>query len=104
MHKMELFSAIFDYIEHLFSTKLGEKQKQSIMEAFEKINIEDGIERTIRAIELGLHIKLPQELFMETRGHVCMDTIELKLKKLNFEASMWSSEYHQGLYANEAAH
>lgn len=98
MHKMELFAAVYDYIEDLFSMKLGEKQKQSIRDAFEKLSIEDGIERTIRAIEIGLHIKIPQELFMETRGHSSAEKIESLLKRVNFEASMWTMEYHQGVY------
>ncbi|GAB6109097.1 hypothetical protein [Fusibacter bizertensis] len=101
MHKMDLFAAIFDYIENLFSKKLSELEKQSIKDSFEKINIEDGIERAIRAIELGLHIKLPHELFVETRGHVSHDPIELILHRLNFEASMWTNEYHSGIYQSE---
>ncbi len=98
MHKMELFAAVFDYIEDLFSMKLDEIQKQSIKDAFERLKIEDGIERTIRAIELGLHIRIPQELFMETRGHSSAEKIERLLKRVNFEASMWTMEYHQGVY------
>ena len=99
MHKMELFAAVFEYIEDLFTMKLTEKQKVAIKDAFDKIHVSDGIERTIRAIEAGLHIKIPQELFMETRGHSSVEKIETLLKRVNFEASMWTQEYHQGLYS-----
>ncbi len=94
MHKMDLFTAMFDYIEDLFTMKLKQNEKQSIMDAFEMLDIEDGIERTIKAIETGLHIKLPMELFMETRIPSNLKPIELQLKRLNFEASMWYSETH----------
>lgn len=102
MHKMDLFAAIYDYIENLFSMKLGEHEKQSIKDSFEKIHISDGIERAIRAIEMGLHVKLPEELFWENRVEHHHDSIEMKLQKLNFEASMWSIEFHEGLYSSEA--
>lgn len=101
MHKMDLFAAIFDYIEDLFSMKLGEKQKQSIKDSFESIDIADGMERTIKAIELGLHIKLPQEMMMETRVPSWEDPIEEIVKRLNFEASMWTFEHQNGVYALE---
>lgn len=101
MHKSDLFAAIFDYIENLFSMKLGEIEKQSIKDSFEQINIEDGIERAIRAIELGLHIKLPHDLFVETRTHHVFDPIEAMLNRLNFEASMWTVERHHPAYSAE---
>ena len=94
MHKMDLFTAMFDYIEDLFTMNLNHDEKQSIMDSFEMLDIEDGIERTIKAIEMGLHIKLPMELFMETRIPCGLKPIETQLKRLNFEASMWYSETH----------
>lgn len=100
---MELFTAIFDYIENLFSMKLCEKEKLSIQESFEKIDCKDGIQRSIRAIELGLGIKLPQELFEEER--VCSSHVSLEalLKQLNFEASKWTIEYRTDMCSNEAS-
>lgn len=97
MHKTYLFAAIFEYIEDLFSMQLTNEEKRAIQESFEQVDIEDGIERTIRAIEMGLHIKIPQELFMETRMPCKEDSIESLLKKVNFEASMWYMEEHDGL-------
>ena len=93
MHKMDLFTAMFDYIEYLFSMKLGEKEKQSIQDSFEVIDCKDGIQRSIRAIELGLGIKLPQELFEEERVFSSHISLEALLKRLNFEASKWTSEH-----------
>ena len=101
MHKTDLFVAIFDYIENLFSMKLEEREKQSIKDSFDSIHVADGMERAIKAIEMGLHVRLPQDLFIETRVHRCLDPIEDILKRLNFEASMWTSEYHNGVYATD---
>ncbi|MBM7562651.1 hypothetical protein [Fusibacter tunisiensis] len=96
MHKPCLFSAIYAYVEDLFSMKLTEEQKKSIRDAFDSADVEDGIERTIQAIEKGLHIRVPQELFVETRVACSEDSIESLLKEVNFEASMWYMEEHEG--------
>ncbi len=103
MHKMDLFSAIFDYYEHLFSKNLSDAEKQSIMESFERIDIEDGIERAIRSIESGLHIKLPYDLFVETRGSYHDDPIDRILHRFNFQASMWTNEHLKENFINEMA-